>query len=166
MILTLTIQDNAATLSLFFKAAVSFTINIPIWTTLALSGQLPAVRMFDIHVTFVHFKFYLWTFQDYQRQLLSANWLPKLPQFQKLQLETQNQVQRKLLLQNRITKMPVRKLQPKEHQRCQSQRMWLKFHPHWKRKSLATRDGPRALRSKEVPQVGFKVQDLIINSPL
>ena len=55
---------------------------------------------------------------------------------------------------------------PKEHQRCQSQRMWLKFHPHWKRKSLATRDGPRALRSKEVPQVGFKVQDLIINSPL
>ena len=64
MILTLTIQDNAATLSLFFKAAVSFTINIPIWTTLALSGQLPAVRMFDIHVTFVHFKFYLWTFQE------------------------------------------------------------------------------------------------------
>ena len=64
MILTLTIQDNAATLSLFFKAAVSFTINIPIWITLALSGQLPAVRMFDIHVTFVHFKFYQWTFQE------------------------------------------------------------------------------------------------------
>ena len=95
MILTLTIQEDAAILSLFFKAAVYFTINIPIWTTLALSGQLPAFRMFDIHVTFVHFKFYLWTFQDYQRQLLSANWLPKLPQFQKLQLETQNQVQKK-----------------------------------------------------------------------
>ncbi|XP_066015001.1 replication factor C subunit 1-like [Pocillopora verrucosa] len=42
-------KDNAATLSPFFKAAVSFTVNIPIWTTLALSGQLPAVRMFDIH---------------------------------------------------------------------------------------------------------------------
>ena len=78
MILTLTIQEDAAILSLFFKAAVYFTINIPIWTTLALSGQLPAVRMFDIHL----------------------------------------------------------------------------------------RDGPRALGSKEIPQVGFKVQDLIINSPL
>ena len=64
MILTLTIWEDAATLSLFFKAAVYFTINILIWTTLALSGQLPAVRMFDIHVTFVHIKFYLWTFQE------------------------------------------------------------------------------------------------------
>ena len=27
------------------------------------------------------------------------------------------------------------------------------------------RDGPRALGSKEIPQVGFKVQDLIVNSP-
>ena len=33
-------------------------------TTLAFSGQLSAVRMFDIHVTFVHFKFYPWTFQE------------------------------------------------------------------------------------------------------
>ena len=31
VILTLTIQEDAATLSPFFKAAVSFTINIPIW---------------------------------------------------------------------------------------------------------------------------------------
>ena len=28
------------------------------------------------------------------------------------------------------------------------------------------RDGPRALGSKEIPQVGFKDQDLIVNSPL
>ena len=33
-------------------------------TTLALLGQLSAFRMFDIHVTFVHFKFYPWTFQE------------------------------------------------------------------------------------------------------
>ena len=31
-------------------------------------------------------------FRKYQRQLFLANWLPKLLQFQKLQLETQNQV--------------------------------------------------------------------------
>ena len=28
------------------------------------------------------------------------------------------------------------------------------------------KDGPRALGSKEILQVGFKVQDLIVNSPL
>ena len=31
VILTLTIQEDVTTLSPFFKAAVSFTINIPIW---------------------------------------------------------------------------------------------------------------------------------------
>ena len=31
--------------------------------------------------------------------------------------------------------------------------------------SFVARDGPRALGSKEIPQVGFKVQDLIVNSP-
>ena len=33
-------------------------------------------------------------------------------------------------------------------------------------RSFVARDGPRALGSKEIPQVGFKVQDLIVNSPL
>ena len=32
--------------------------------------------------------------------------------------------------------------------------------------SFMARDGPRALGSKEIPQVGFKDQDLIVNSPL
>ena len=104
-------------------------------------------------------------------QLLPAIWLPKLPQFQKLQLETQNQVQRKLLLWKRIKNMSIRKLQSKEHQRCQNQRKWMKFHPHRKRKqsgycSFMARDGPRTLGLKEIPQVGFKDQDLIVNSPL
>ena len=55
--------------------------------------------------------------------------------------------------------MSVRKLQSKEH------------HPHLKRKNQATivlwqRWSLRTLGSKEIPQVGFKVQDLIVNSPL
>ena len=33
-------------------------------------------------------------------------------------------------------------------------------------RSFMARDGPRALGSKEIPQVGFKDQDLIVNSPL
>ena len=32
--------------------------------------------------------------------------------------------------------------------------------------NFMARDGPRALGSKEIPQVGFKDQDLIVNSPL
>ena len=32
--------------------------------------------------------------------------------------------------------------------------------------SFMAKDGPRALGSKEILQVGFKVQDLIVNSPL
>ena len=31
---------------------------------------------------------------------------------------------------------------------------------------FVAKDGPRALGSKEIPQVGFKDQDLIVNSPL
>ena len=59
VILTLTIWEDVTTLSPFFKAAVSFTINISFGTTLASIGQLSAVRMLDIHIKFVHFKFYL-----------------------------------------------------------------------------------------------------------
>ena len=33
-------------------------------------------------------------------------------------------------------------------------------------RSFMARDGPRALDSKEIPRVGFKDQDLIVNSPL
>ena len=64
VILTLTIWEDFTTLSPFFKAAVSFTINISFGTTLASIGQLSAVRMLDIHIRFVHFKFYPWTFQE------------------------------------------------------------------------------------------------------
>ena len=127
--------------------------------------------MFDIHATFVTSNFIHGHFSKYQRQLLLANWLPKLLQFQKLQLETQNQVQRKLLLQKRIKKMSVRKLQSKEHQSCQNQRKWCSSTLVGKEKksgyhSFMARDGPRALGSKEILQVGFKVQDRIVNSPL
>ncbi|XP_066016870.1 uncharacterized protein [Pocillopora verrucosa] len=54
--------------------------------------------------------------------------------------------------------MWIRKLQSKEHQRCQNQRKWMKFPPHWKRKksgyhSFMARDGPRTHGSKEILQL-------------
>ena len=66
--------------------------------------------------------------------------------------------------------MLARKLQPKEHQRCQNQKKWLTPSSLEKKKSgfcsFMMRDGSRALGSKEIPKVGFKDQDLIVNSPL
>ena len=53
----MTIWEDVTTLSPFFKAAVSFTINISFGTTLASIGQLSKIK-------FVHFKFYPWTFQE------------------------------------------------------------------------------------------------------
>ena len=126
--------------------------------------------MFDIRATFVHFKLYPWTFQKYQRQFLLANWLPKL-QFQKLQLETQNQVQRKLLLQKRIKKDVCEETPIKGTPKVSKSEKVGEVPPLLEKKKsgyhgFMARDGPRTLGSKEIPQVGFKVQDLIVNSPL
>ena len=121
-----------------FKAAVSFTINTPFWTTLAYTGQLSGVRMFDIHVTFVHLKFYPWTFQEVPKTTPASKLATKAATVPEIPVRDSKPSPKKLLLQKRIKKMSVRKLQSKEHQRCQNQRKWLKFHPHWKRKNQAT----------------------------
>ena len=129
------------------------------------------MEVFDIHVTFVHFKFYPWTFQEVPKTTPASKLATKAATVPEIPVRDSKPSPKKPLLQKRIKKMSVRKLQSKEHQRCQNQRKWLKFHPHWKRKksgyrSFMARDGPRALGSKEIPQVGFKDQDLIVNCPL
>ena len=68
-------------------------------------------------------------------------------------------------------KKMLRKLQPKEHQKVSKSEEVVEIPPSLEKKKsgyhgFMARDGPRALGSKEIPQVGFKVQDLIINSPL
>ena len=67
--------------------------------------------------------------------------------------------------------MLVRKLQPKEHQKVSKSEEVIEVPPSSKGKKsdyrdFMARDGPRALGSKEILQVGFKDQDLIVNSPL
>ena len=110
-------------------------------------------------------------FRKYQRQLLLANWLPKLPKFQKLQLETQNQIQRKLLLQKSIKIDICEETQIKGTPKVSKSEKVVEVSPSLEKKkpgyhSFMAKDGPRALGSKEILQVGFKVQDLIVNSPL
>ena len=139
-------------------------------TTLALWGQLFAFRIFDIHVTLIHFKFYPWTFQEVQKTTPACKLAAKAATVPENPVRDSKPSPKKTVSLKKEKKM-LRKLQPKEHQRCQNQRKWLKFHPHWKRKksgyrSFMARDGPRTLGSKEIPQVGFTDQDLIVNSPL
>ena len=127
--------------------------------------------MFDIHVTFGHVKFYPWTFQEVPKTTLISKLAAKAATVPETPVQDSKPSPKKTVTPKKDKKMSTRKLQSKKHQRCQNQRKWLKFHPHWKRKksgyrSFMARDGPRALGSKEIPQVGFKVQDLIINSLL
>ena len=138
VILTLTIWEDVTTLSPFFKAAVSFTINISFGTTLASIGQLSAVRVLDIHIKFVHFKFYPWTFQEVPKTTPASKLAVKAATVPETPVRDSKPSPKKTVTPKKDKKKLVRKVQPKEHQRCQNQRKWLKFHPHWKRKNLAT----------------------------
>ena len=138
VILTLTIWEDVTTLSPFFKAAVSFTINISFGTTLASIGQLSAVRVLDIHIKFVHFKFYPWTFQEVPKTTPASKLAVKAATVPETPVRDSKPSAKKTVTPKNNKKMLVRKLQPKEHQRCQNQRKWLKFHPHWKRKNLVS----------------------------
>ena len=135
VILTLTIWEDVTPSSPFFKAAVSFTINIAFRTTLASIGQLLAVGMFDIHVIFVHFKFYPWTFQEVPKTIPASKLAVEAATVPETPVRDSKPSAKKTVTLKKDEKMLVRKLQPKEHQRCQNQRKWLKFHPHWKRKN-------------------------------
>ena len=138
VILTLTIWEDVTTLSPFFKAAVSFTINISFGTTLASIWQLSALRMLDIHIKFVHFKFYPWTFQEVPKTTPASKLAVKAATVPETPVRNSKPSTKKTVTLKKDKKMVVRKFQPKEHQRCQNQRKWLKFHPHWKRKNLVS----------------------------
>ena len=138
VILTLTIWEDVTTLSPFFKAAVSFTINISFGTTLASIGLLSAVRMLDIHIKFVHFKFYPWTFQEVPKTTPASKLAVKAATVPETPVRDSKPSPKKTVTPKKDKKKLVRKVQPKEHQRCQNQRKWLKFHPHWKRKNLVS----------------------------
>ena len=137
VILILTIWEDVTSLSPFFKAAVSFTINISFGTTLASIGQLSALRMLDIHIKFVHFKFYPWTFQEVPKTTPASKLAVKAATVPETPVRDSKPSPKKTVTPKKDKKKLVRKVQPKEHQRCQNQRKWLKFHPHWKRKNLA-----------------------------
>ena len=94
--------------------------------------------MFDTHATFVHFKFYPWTFQEVPKTTPASKLATKAATVPETPVRDSKPSPKKTVTPKKDKKKLVRKVQPKEHQRCQNQRKWLKFHPHWKRKNQAT----------------------------
>ena len=140
-------------------------------TTLALWGQLFSVIMFDIHVTFIHFKFYPWTFQEVPKTTLFSKLAAKAATVPETPVGDSKPSPKKTVTPKKEKKILVRKLQPKEHQKVSKSEEVVEVPPSLEKKksgyhSFMARDGPRTLGSKEIPQVGFKDQDLIVISPL
>ena len=127
--------------------------------------------MFDIHVTFVHFKFYPWTFQEVPKTTPISKLAAKAATVPETPVRDSKPSPKKTVTLKKEKKMLVRKLQPKEHQKVSKSEEVVEVPPSLEKKKFGyhgfmARDNPRTLGSKEIPQVGFKDQDLIVISPL
>ena len=127
--------------------------------------------MFDTHVTFIHFEFYPWTFQEVPKTTPASKLAAKAATVPETPVRDSKPSPKKTVTSKKEKKMLVRKLQPKEHQKVSKSEEVVEVPPSLEKKKsgyhgFMARDGPRALGSKEIPQVGFKDQDLIVNSPL
>ena len=139
-ILTLIIWKDVTTFCLHFSKQQCLSLSTFLFgTTLASLGQLSAVRMFDIHAIFVPFKFYPWTFQEEPKTTPARKLAAKAAIVPETPAQGSKPSPKKIVTPKKDNKdVGIRKLQSKERQRCQNQIKWLKFHPHWKRKNLAT----------------------------
>ena len=127
--------------------------------------------MFDIHVTFIHFKFYPWTFQEVPKTTLCSKLAAIAATVPETPVGDSKPSPKKTVTPKKEKKILVRKLQPKEHQKVSKSEEVVEVPPSLEKKKFCyhgfmARDHPRTLGSKEIPQVGFKDQDLIVNSPL
>ena len=77
--------------------------------------------MFDIHVTFVHFKFYPWTFQEVPKTTPASKLATKAATVPETPVRDSKPSPKKTVALKKEKKMFVRKLQPKEHQKFQNQ---------------------------------------------
>ena len=167
----MTIWEDITTLSPFFKAAVSFTINISFGTTLASIGQLLPVRMFDIHITFVHFKFYPWTLQEVPKTTPASKLAVKAATVPETPVRDSKPSPKKTVTPKKDKKDVDKETPIKGTPKVSKSEEVVEVPPSLEKKksgfrSFMARDGPRALGSKEIPRVGFKDQDLIVNSLL
>ena len=72
--------------------------------------------MFDTHVTFIHFKFYPWTFQEVPKTTPASKLADKAATVPETPVRDSKPSPKKTVTLKKEKKMLVRKLQPKEHQ--------------------------------------------------
>ena len=118
----------------------------------------------------IHFKFYPWTFQEVQKTTPACKLAAKAATVPENPVRDSKPSPKKTVSLKKEKKM-LRKLQPKEHQKVSKLEEVVEIPPSLEKKKsgyhgFMARDGPRTLGSKEIPQVGFTDQDLIVNSPL
>ena len=78
--------------------------------------------MFDTHVTFIHFEFYPWTFQEVPKTTPAGKLAAKAATVPETPVRDSKPGPKKTVTPKKEKKMLVRKLQPKEHQKFQNQR--------------------------------------------
>ena len=94
--------------------------------------------MFDIHATFVHFKFYPWTFQEVPKTTPASKLATKAATVPETLVRDSKPSPKKTVTPKKDKKDVNKETPTQGTPRCQNQRKWLKFHPHWKRKNQAT----------------------------
>ena len=125
--------------------------------------------MFDIHVTFVHFKFYSWTFQEVPNKTPFSKLAAKAATVPETPVRDSKPSPKKTVTLKKEKKM-LKKLQPKEHQKVSKSEEVVEIPPSLEKKKsgyhgFMARDGPRTLGSKEIPQVGFKTKIRLLILP-
>ena len=127
--------------------------------------------MFDIHVTFVQFKFYPWTFQEVPKTTPASKLAAKAATVPETPVRDSKPSPKKTVTPKKDKKDVDKETPIKGTPKVSKSEEVVEIPPSLEKKksgyhSFMARDGPRALGSKEIPQVGFKVQDLIIKSLL
>ena len=127
--------------------------------------------MFDIHATFVHFKFYPWTFQEVPKTTPASKLATKAATVPETPVRDSKPSPKKTVTPKKDKKDVCEETPIKGTPKVSKSEKVVEVPPSLEKKksgyhSFMARDGPRTLGSKEILQVGFKVQDLIVNPPL
>ena len=92
--------------------------------------------MFDIHVTFVHFKFYPWTFQEVPKTTPASKLATKAATVPETPVRDSKPSPKKTVTLKKEKKMFVRKLQPKEHQKVSKSEEVVEVPPSLEKKKI------------------------------
>ena len=126
--------------------------------------------MFDTHVTFIHFEFYPWTFQEVPKTTPASKLAAKAATVPETPVRDSKPSPKKTVTLKKDKKDVDKETPIKGTPKVSKSEEVDEVPPSLEKKKsgycgFMARDGPCTLGSKEIPQVGFTDQDLIVNSP-